>query len=187
MSSPLDAVRALLRAARPMIRLGGPIDWRSSTLLGPFRVVGDCLSEEECPMFAWADTALPIRSGDTGIWHLPTREPGPQPPAGAAFIPQGEQEATKWLVTVDGVDWLACKYFAVQRDPEFHVPFARVVALKPFPGLPLEDPAESQRLKEEARELRANPPRRPDLIVFPEDLLSPAAVAEAIIAAVRSS
>ena len=187
MSSPLDAVRALLRAARPMIRLGGPIDWRSSTLLGPFRVVGDCLSEEECPMFAWADTALPIRSGDVGIWHLPSREPGPQPPAGTTWVPQGEAEATKWLVTVDGVDWLACKYFAVRRDPEFHIPFARVIALQAFPGLPLEHPEESRRLRDEGLALRANPPRRPDLIVFPEDLLSPAAVAEAIIAAVRSS
>src|SRR5947207_12834544 len=187
MSSPLDAVRALLRAARPMIRLGGPIDWRSSTLLGPFRVVGDCLSEEECPMFAWADTALPIRSGDVGIWHLPSREPGPHPPAGTTWVPQVEAEATKWLVTVDGVDWIANKYFAVRRDPTFHVPFALVVAVKRFPGPPLEDPAESRRLKEEALELRANPPRRPDLIVFPQDLLSPAAVKAAILSAVRSA
>ena len=183
MSSRLEALCALFARARPMIPLCGPINWRSPTLLGPFRVIGDCLSDEETLMLAWADTALPIRSGDVGIWHLPTREPGPEPPAGAAWVPQGEQEATKWLVTVNGLDWLANKFFAVKRDPTYHVPFARVIALKSFPGLPLEHPEEWRRLKEEALELRANPPQRPDLIVFPHDLLSPAAVKAAILAA----
>src|SRR6266480_4669697 len=105
MSSPLEAVRALLARARPMILFGEPVDWRSPTLLGPFPVIGDCLCEEECPRLAWADTALPIRSGDVGVWHLPTREPGPEPPAGAAWIPQGEQGAVKWLVVVEGEGW----------------------------------------------------------------------------------
>jgi hypothetical protein len=163
------------------------LDWNSRTLVGPFHIVGDCLSEQDLPGLAWLDTALPIRSGDTVTWCLPSLQPARRPVPDAACAPQGEQESTKWYVVIDGVELLVCKYFALRRRPDFHTPFARLVAEVRYPlGWPIDDPAESRRIAAEMRELQANPPQRSDLLVFREHLFSASyAVAEGGVTAAR--
>lgn len=76
----------------------------------------------------------------------------------------------KWLFAVDGVEWIACRYFAVRRSA-WQVPKGRVVAMLVYePGtLNAVSPAESERMRAEMIELRRNPPRRSDLVVFERD------------------
>jgi hypothetical protein len=107
-------------------------------------------------------------------WSLPSLKPGHKLASGAMGAPQGEQETTKWFYVIDGIELLVCKYFAVRRRPEFHVPFARLVAEVRYPpGWPTEDPAESRRIADEMRDLQRNPPERRDLVVFRPDLFAP--------------
>lgn len=135
-------------------------------MLGPFPVVGDCVSDEECLSLAFIDYAS-IRPGDLGIWFMPSREPG-------------EQYASKWLIADSaGEFWLACKYFAVRYRPDFHVPVARVLLiLKGEPGSL--DPELSARMAQEILALRANIPERADLVVFERNLLDHTAIVAAI-------
>src|SRR5262249_17896810 len=136
------------RSGPPVIRLLDGLDWRSPGLFGPLHGRGDCLMDHgECPVLCWFDRNLPARNGDVILWRLPMREPGRclVLPDGTV-VPQDEQASGKWYVVVDGVEWLACRYFAIRRDPKFHEPFARLVAEVCYPGWPLESPAESQRL-----------------------------------------
>jgi hypothetical protein len=108
------------------------------------------------------------------MWRLPSREPGRFAHPAIAGAPTGDEETTKWLCAVNGVELLVCRYFAVRRRPEFHVPFARLAAEVRYPcEWPVRDPQESRRITEEMRELQANPPRRSDLVVFRPDLFSP--------------
>jgi hypothetical protein len=124
-------------------------------MLGPFPVVGDCIAESERLAVAYIECE-PIRAGDLGIWFMPSRE-------------AGEQYAAKILVDCGGW-WLACKYFAVRYREGFHIPVGRVVGM--IPGEPGSfDPELSARMTEQILELRANPPARADLVVFPMDIL----------------
>src|SRR6185295_15957682 len=115
----------------------------NSAMLGPFPVVGDCVSDEECLSMAFIEEEA-IRPGDLGIWHMPSLEPG-------------EQYASKWLLEDSaGEFWLACKYFAVRYRPGFHVPVARVVLM--VSGDPGSMDAElSARMACQIRELRTRP------------------------------
>lgn len=135
-------------------------------MMGPFRVVGDCVSEEECMAVAFVE-AETIRHGDLGVWFMPSLEPS-------------EQYASKWLL-MDGAGewWLACKYFAVRYRQDFHIPVARVsVIISGEPGSL--EPELSARLASEVRALRANPPQRSDLVVFAEDILDQSRIVAAI-------
>lgn len=126
-------------------------------MLGPFPVVGDCVSDEERASFAFIDYA-PLSHGDLGIWHMPSQA-------------HGQQYASKWLLQDSaGEWWLACKYFAVRFRPEFHKPVARVVLI--VSGEPGSlDPALSMQMSDEILELRRSPPKRADLVVFRDDIL----------------
>lgn len=127
-------------------------------MIGPFPVVGDCVSDEERMSMAFIEYTSTLASGDLGIWYMPSLEPG-------------EQYASKWLlIDQSGKSWLACKYFAVRYRPGFHVPIAKVVLIISS-GLGSLDPELSDRMSSEIRDLRANPPKRADLVVFESDLL----------------
>lgn len=137
----------------------------SVTMTGPFPVVGDCVGSEERYAAAMLEK-LPVRHGDLGIWFMPS-------------LPAIDQYACKWLLSVDGEFWLACKYFAVRYRPDFHRPVARVVAI--VSGDPGSfDPVLASRMAREIALLRAKPPRRDDLVVFPADLLDQSAIIDAI-------
>jgi hypothetical protein len=126
-------------------------------MLGPFPVVGDCVSDEERLAMAFIECET-IRPGDLGIWFMPSQEPG-------------EQFASKWLLEdAAGEYWLACKYFAVRYRPEFHKPVGRVLLI--LSGDPGSMDAElSLKMAAEISELRAHPPQRADLVVFKGNLL----------------
>lgn len=135
-------------------------------MMGPFPCVGDCVSDTQRFSLAFIE-ALPIRDGDLAIWHMPQLE-------------AGEQYACKWLVADShGEFWLACKYFAVRYRQDFHKPIARVVTIVSGDEGTFE-PELAERLMNEMIELRANPPQRDDVIVFPDDLLTHAAIVAAI-------
>lgn len=124
-------------------------------MLGPFPVIGDCVSEKECIAYAYIEYET-IRPGDLGIWHMPS---------------QDEPYASKWLVQDSaGGYWLACKYFAVRFRPDFHVPIARVVEIFCGENGSL-DPVLSASMTQEIVDLRSSPPRRADVVVFAHDLL----------------
>jgi hypothetical protein len=135
-------------------------------MLGPFPVVGDCVSDEERHALAYIDHE-PLRDGDLAIWYMPSREPG-------------EQYASKWLIADSaGGLWIACKYFAVRYRPEFHVPVARVVLILAGESGSF-DPELSAKMAGEIRSLRANPPERADMVVFHEDILEHGEIVAAI-------
>jgi hypothetical protein len=157
------------------VRLYDGLDWRSPGLVGPLLGVGDCIFDgAEVLSYAWFDRTLPVRSGDLVLWYA-SDEPMPaEHERPADWIPQGECELTKWLEVVNGVEWIFCKYWACKRDPRFHTPFARCVAQMFYPpGSRMRYRDKAHAVTEHARELRANPPRRSDVVVFPEDLFSP--------------
>lgn len=141
-------------------------DPNSKTLQGPFPCVGDCINDRHRLAAAYIDS-LSIRAGDLGIWFMPSCEPS-------------EQYACKWLVQDRaGRGWLACKYFAVRYRSEFHKAAGRVVAVvSGEPGTFNESLA--RRLSAEMAQLRASPPVRDDVIVFPEDLLDLTQIVAAI-------
>lgn len=135
-------------------------------MLGPFPVVGDCVSDEECLAMAFVEQEA-IHPGDLGIWYMPSREPG-------------EQYASKWLMAdSSGELWLACKYFAVRYRPDFHVPVARVLLIVSGDPGSL-DPELSARMSNEILDLRAKAPQRADLVVFKENLLDHTLIVAAI-------
>lgn len=116
---------------------------------------------------AFIEYTSALVSGDLGIWFMPSLEPG-------------EQYASKWLlVDQSGEKWLACKYFAVRYSPDFHKPVARVVLIVSGDSGSLE-PELSARMASEIAGLRANPPARADLVVFPNDLLEQPLILAAI-------
>jgi len=149
-------VLQLLCKVQSFVVLDG-FDPESKTIQGPFPCVGDCISDEHRLAAAYTD-ALSIRTGDLGIWFMPSCEPG-------------DQFACKWLVQdSSGRGWLACKYFAVRYRPGFHRAAGRVVAIvNGEPGT--FDETLALRLASEMAQLRASPPARDDVIVFTEDLL----------------
>jgi hypothetical protein len=141
-------------------------DPHSPTLQGPFRCVGDCVSERQYVSAAYIDS-LSVRDGDLGVWFMPS-------------CAEGEQFASKWLVADSaGRAWLACKYFAVRYRPGFHQAVARVVAIVQGERGTFDRPL-ATRLATEMAALRAAPPRRDDVVVFPEDLLDHAAIVAAL-------
>jgi hypothetical protein len=154
----------------PGLRRYDGLDWGSPTLEGPIRGVGDCVyPHAEVPALFWVDTALPPRHGALMLWYMPEQL-------------AGEQTLGKWFLIVDGQQWIACKYFAARRCPGWHVAAGRVVAELRGP-IGMKNPVNpelSAQLAEEMRELRANPPRRPDLVVFPRDLIDHCEIAAAI-------
>lgn len=155
----------LLRHPESLVLLEG-FDPESKTLQGPFPCVGDCISDEQRLAAAYIDS-LSIRSGDLGIWFMPSCDPG-------------EQYACKWLVQ-DSAErgWLACKYFAVRYRPDFHKGAGRVVAIVNGEPGTFDEPL-TKRLAAEMAQLRAAPPVRDDVIVFPEDLLDLGTIVAAI-------
>lgn len=135
-------------------------------MLGPFPVVGDCVSDEERLAVAYIEYET-VRVGDLGIWFMPSLAPG-------------EQYASKWLVQdAAGELWLACKYFAVRYRADFHKPVGRVVVILSAEAGSL-NPELSAQMAEEIRKLRGQPPRRADLAVFETDLLEYAEIVSAI-------
>lgn len=135
-------------------------------MLGPFSVVGDCVSDDERLAMAFIEQES-IRPGDLGIWFMPALEPG-------------EQYASKWLLEdAAGSFWIACKYFAVRYRPDFHVPVGRVVLIVSGDPGSL-DPDLSAQMANEIRELRATAPQRADLVVFKHNLLDHAQIVAAI-------
>jgi len=134
----------------------------SKTMQGPFACVGDCICDRHRLAAAYIDS-ISIRSGDLGIWFMPSCE-------------AGEQYACKWLVQDSaGRGWLACKYFAVRYRPDFHRAAGRVVAIVSGEPGTFDEPL-ANRLSAEMFQLRASPPRRDDVIVFAEDLLDLTAI-----------
>jgi hypothetical protein len=101
----------------------------------------------------WVDRGLSVRHGDLAQWHFPST---------------GEYCA-KYLLDVDGVDWLACKTGARVRLGDERL-IGRVVMTIRGKGPNLVDPSASAALAEDARMLRANPPKHRDFCVFAEDL-----------------
>jgi hypothetical protein len=160
---------------RRQVRLYDGLDWSSPGLIGPLYGVGDCIFDhEEVASWNWFDRNLPPRSGDVVLWYASDEPMPPEHDRPKDWIPQGEVELTKWLYVIDGVEWIVCKYHACKRDPRFHTPFARRVAeVRCPPGSELLFRADAHALAEHIRELRANPPLRPDVVVFPEGLFSP--------------
>lgn len=155
----------LLRHPESLVLLDG-FDPESKTLQGPFPCVGDCIDDQQRLAAAYMDS-LSIRSGDLGIWFMPSCE-------------VGEQYACKWLVQDSaGRGWLACKYFAVRYRPDFHKAAGRVVAIVNGEPGSFDEPL-AKRLAAEMAHLRASPPVRDDVIVFPEDLLDLGAIVAAI-------
>jgi hypothetical protein len=155
MLTPDQITRLLLRPSTLLIFDG--FNPASPTLHGPYQCVGDCISEDRRFSAAMIDT-LSIRLGDLGLWFMPSLEPG-------------EQYACKWFVADSaGRTWLACKYFAVRHCPDFHYAAGRVVAIIEGERGTFDEPLAS-RLASEMAGLRANPPRRDDVVVFREDLL----------------
>jgi hypothetical protein len=149
---------------------GADVDWRSPTLQA-HRIVGDCLFPHgERFGFFFIDRALPIRPGDAGDWEIPA-------------LPERQRFGNaKWLIDVDGVEWLACKYFATRRS-HYQVARGRIVAHALFPAFwrflrPINN--ESAELMKQMADLRADPPSRPDVVVFPEDLVDHDAIWETI-------
>jgi hypothetical protein len=135
----------------------------SKTMSGPFQIVGDCIADEHRLGGAYIEDRMSIRTGDLGIWFMPSQ-------------PEGEQYACKWLVQDSAGDgWLACKYFAVRYRPDFHKAAGRVVGIVLGAPGTFDEPL-SQRLAQGMRDLRASPPRRDDVLVFAEDLIDPAAI-----------
>jgi hypothetical protein len=158
-------ITRLLRNPSAFLVLDG-FDPSSKTMQGPFPCVGDCVTDRHYVSAAYTDS-LNVRDGDLGIWFMPSLE-------------TGEQFACKWLVADSaGRAWLACKYFAVRYRPDFHKAVARVVAIvRGEPGTfnrPL-----ARRLEKEIWQLRHAPPRRDDVIVFPDDLLGYEAIVAAL-------
>ena len=135
-------------------------------MLGPFPVVGDCVSEEECKAVAFIECE-PIHHGDLGLWYMPSLEPD-------------EQYAAKWLLAdSSGEWWLACKFFAVKFRTGFHIPVGRVSYI--ISGDPGSLNAElSVSMAGEIHDLRANPPPRADLVVFAQNLLDQDRIVAAI-------
>lgn len=151
-----DETLRLLLKVESLVVLDG-FDEQSKTLQGPFPCVGDCISDQHRLAAAYVDS-LSIRTGDLGIWFMPSLKPD-------------EQYACKWFVQDSaGRDWLACKYFAVRYRPEFHKAAGRVVAIVTGEPGTFDAPL-AQRLSAEMNQLRAAPPRRDDVLVFSEDLL----------------
>lgn len=151
-----EQTQQLLRKPESLILLDG-FDPESKTLMGPFPCVGDCISAETRYAAAYMDS-INVGAGDLGIWFMPSCE-------------AGEQFACKWLVQDGrGSGWLACKYFAVRYRPGFHRAAGRVVAIVSG-ELGSFDTSLACRLAAEMRDLRACPPVRDDVIVFPYDLL----------------
>jgi hypothetical protein len=135
-------------------------------MLGPFPVVGDCVSDEERLSLAFIECKS-VRAGDLVIWFMPSRD-------------DGEQYAAKWLLVDEvGGYWLACKYFAVRYRPEYHVPVARVALIVSGDSGTLNADI-SSKMAHEIQALRANPPKRADLVVFKEDLLDQEKIVSAI-------
>jgi hypothetical protein len=148
--------KRLLRRSSALLVLDG-FDPDSTTLKGPFRCVGDCVTDRHYVAAAYVDT-LSVRDGDLGIWFMPSQS-------------AGEQFASKWLVCDSaGRAWLACKYFAVRYRPDFHKAVARVVAIVRGEDGTFDRPL-ARRLAKEMAALRNSPPQRDDVVVFPEDLL----------------
>jgi hypothetical protein len=151
----------LLCHVESLVVLDG-FDPDSRTMQGPFPCVGDCISDEHRLAAAYIDS-ISIRAGDLGIWFMPSCE-------------AGEQYACKWLVQDSaGRAWLACKYFAVRYRPDFHRAAGRVVAIVSGDRGTFDEPL-AVRLSSEMRQLRASPPVRDDVVVFPEDILDLAAI-----------
>lgn len=140
-----------------MLTIFDGFDPHSKTLSGPFPCIGDCISDQNRLSVAYIDS-LSTRSGDLGIWFMPSQE-------------EGERYASKWLVQDSaGRAWLACKYFAVRYRPGFHKAAGRVVAIVTGEPGTFDEPL-AQRLSAEMMQLRASPPVRDDVIVFADDLL----------------
>jgi hypothetical protein len=116
--------------------------------------VGECLFEDERPTRLWVDRGLNVRHGDLALWHFPRT---------------GEYLA-KYLLEVDGVEWLSCKTGARRRQGDEHV-VGRVVLTMRGTGQNLANPAASAKLAEDVRALRASPPRHASFCVFQRDLL----------------
>jgi len=155
----------LLRNPSALIMLDG-FDPQSKTLQGPFKCVGDCVSDVHRVAAAYIDS-LSVRNGDLGIWFMPSRA-------------SGEQFAAKWLVEDSaGRAWLACKYFATRYKPEFHHAAARVVAIVQGEPGTFDRPL-ARRLAKQMTALRAAPPPRDDVVVFSEDLLEHDAIVAAL-------
>lgn len=146
----------LLLKVESLVVLDG-FDPESKSMQGPFPCVGDCVCDQHRLAAAYVDS-ISIRTGDLGIWFMPSQE-------------EGERYACKWLVQDSaGRAWLACKYFAVRYRPGFHKAAGRVVAIViGEPGT--FDERLAQRLSAEMIQLRASPPVRDDVIVFADDLL----------------
>lgn len=160
-----EQTEQLLRQPQTLWLLDG-FDAKSKTLQGPFPCVGDCIADEHRLSAAYVDS-LSIRTGDLGIWFMPSCQ-------------EGEQYACKWLVQDSaGRGWLACKYFAVRYRPDFHRAAGRVVAIVSGEPGTFDEPL-SLRLSAEMQQLRANPPTRDDVVVFPEDLLDLVSIVAAI-------
>lgn len=155
----------LLRHPESLVLLEG-FDPESPTLQGPFPCVGDCIAAEHRLAAAYVER-LSIRSGDLGIWFMPSCE-------------EGERYACKWLVEDSaGRGWLACKYFAARYRSDFHRAAGRVVAIVNGEPGTFDEPL-SSRLSAEMAQLRASPPIRDDVVVFPEDLLDLSSIVAAI-------
>jgi hypothetical protein len=159
-------IEQLLRTPSCVMVFDG-FDEQSRTIQGPFAVVGDCISASTSLSAAYIDS-LPLRHGDLGIWFMPS-------------LPPGEQYACKWLLQdCQETLWLACKYFAVRYRRDFHQAVARVVSIVSGEAGTF-DVVLAERLSREMAGLRASPPARNDVIVFPEDLVK----REDIIAAIN--
>lgn len=158
-----EQTETLLRNPATLIVLDG-FDAQSPGLRGPFRCVGDCVSEHEAYAAAYVDS-LCVRDGDLGLWFMPCR-------------PEGDQYAAKWLLADDAQRlWLACKFFAVRYRPDYHFAIGRVVAIvRGEPGT--FDDGVSERMRMEITALRRSPPMREDVRVFQTDLTDRQAIVD---------
>jgi hypothetical protein len=96
--------------------------------------------------------------------------------------------AVKWLLVVNGEDWICCNYYAVRRTEGYHAEVGRVVAeiRAPLGTRQLADAQDIQWSVDDKRAMRAKSPIRPDMVFFPVDLTDHGEIMAAIRAHARA-
>jgi hypothetical protein len=140
---------------------------RDSPLLGLAHgdTIGACLFEFETRTRIAVGTALAPRDGD---WVL-------------AKLAGDDVGLVKWFLIVDGTPFVACKWYALPVT-NFVTILGVVVSILRWPRWwrALKNPAISAEQERRVHLMRSHPPVRKDLIIFPQDIIGPEKIREAI-------